>query len=157
MSMIHQKVSGETNTDPGLVGGEDWDAPHVYPIGSSVLFGLVRASFDSGAVTDDYYSGGVTAIAYNDITNLISLTLDVTSLPIPDEASHTPRIAVSMQSDIFVAQYPTFYSYDAPTGALVLEVGTIADGAAEFSAPVVLTIQVFLDVSSGGGGGGGGG
>ena len=154
--MIHQKVSCELNTDPGLVGGEDWDAPHVYPVGASFLFGLAGASFDSGVVTEDYLSGGVTAIAYNDTTHRISLTLDVASLPVPDGANHTPRIAVSMQSDTFVAQSPTFFSYDAPTGALVLEVGTIAGGAAEFSAPVVLTIQVFLDVSAGGGGGGGG-
>lgn len=154
MTMIHSKVSGEANTDPGLVGGEDWDAPHVYPPGSAFLLGVAGVSIDTGVLTEDFLSGGVTATSYNDTTHRISLTLDVASLPIPDGAGHTPRIAVSKQSDSFVAQSPTVYSYDAPTGALVLEVGTIAGGAAEFSAPVALTIQVFLDVASGGGGGG---
>ncbi len=28
MTIHHAKISGEPNTDPDLVGGEDWDEPH---------------------------------------------------------------------------------------------------------------------------------
>lgn len=153
--MFHQKVSGELNTDPDLVGGEDWDAIHVYPAGSTFLLGIAEASFDSGVVTEEYLSGGITSIAYNDTTFRISLTLDVANMPIASGDSAVPRIAVSKRSDSFVAQYPEVYSYDAPTGALVLQVGTLASGAADFSAPVVLTLQVYMEVNAGGGGGGG--
>lgn len=153
--MFHQKVSGELNTDPGLVGGEDWDAIHVHPPGSTFLLGIAEASFDSGVVTEEYLSGGISSIAYNDTTFRISLTLDVANLPIASGDSAVPRIVVSKRSDSFVAQNPEVYSYDAPTGALVLQVGTLASGAADFSALVVLTIQVYMEVSAGGGGGGG--
>lgn len=155
MSMVHSKVSGETNTDPGLVGGEDWDAPHVYPVGSAFVYGMAEARFDTGAITEIYVSGGVTDIGYNDTTHQISLTLDVAGMPLPVDALHVPRFIVSKQSDSFVAQSPTFLSYDDITGTLILEVGTLSGGAAEFSAPVVLTIEVVIEVQSGGGGGGG--
>lgn len=42
MSIWHSKVSGEANTDPDLVGGEDWDAEH--PLGAGTLLPVSATS-----------------------------------------------------------------------------------------------------------------
>lgn len=80
MSIWHGKISGEANTDPDLVGGEDWDAQHrlgedsmlpvsatslVWNSGSSTMTTNAR-SRGTSLVTRD--SAGVYYFTFNDGT-----------------------------------------------------------------------------------------
>lgn len=57
MAITHAKVSGLTNpADPDLVGGEDWDDPHV--VTGSALIGVAQLRLTTaGAITSQSGSG----------------------------------------------------------------------------------------------------
>lgn len=59
MTITHDKVSGLTNpADPDLIGGEDWDAPHV--VLGPALIGMSRMRITTGGAITSQDTAGFT-------------------------------------------------------------------------------------------------
>lgn len=56
MTIRHQKISGEYNTDPDLVGGEDWDADHALGEDTMLPVSATSLVWNSGYSTMSTYA-----------------------------------------------------------------------------------------------------
>lgn len=85
MAIRHSKVSGELNTDPALVGGEDWDSAHAYGPGSIFSYGMARIDADPvlGVDTENAWCfGGITGVSYNDLDYKVTIAIDQENAPV---------------------------------------------------------------------------
>lgn len=79
----HNRMSGAANTDPDKVGGEDWDAPHVYDAGAIFPIGVLSFT----ALTDlsvqlNTVAGRIDPAVSRDATGWYVAQIDLSGLPI---------------------------------------------------------------------------
>jgi hypothetical protein len=86
MSIFHAKVSGNANTTPDDVGGEDWDHHHLHGVGGMFAHGFVRtyaAPDPDGVDTESAYCfGAITGLVYNSEDHRLTVTINPDGLPI---------------------------------------------------------------------------
>lgn len=142
----HKRVSGNPNESPDKLGGENWDEPHVYPIGSIFLYGIVELFYQSGIRLAMDPHGGVVDANYDFVGGSLTIQIDVAALPIPISASVAP-VVISQWTSLPSLNYrfdPN--SFDSVTGNIIMDsMGSSGDYeiiAADFG----VICQVYLKV-----------
>ncbi len=86
MSIVHAKVSGNANTSPDDVGGEDWDHHHLHGVGAMFVHGFVQTSGSPDPVGVDcvgaYCFGAITGLTYDVDNHILTVAINPDFLPI---------------------------------------------------------------------------
>lgn len=150
MTIHHAKISGEPNTDPDLVGGEDWDEPHalgedtMLPVSATSLtwnsvystMGTVARSKGTSLITRD--SAGVYYYTFNDGT--------------PPIMSGTARYYTAIHSSSPRGSWPAGWRSEVSVadGTVTLRVFDDTNTLADPTLSVDFAVTVFLCVDPAG-------
>lgn len=133
MSIAHKKVSGLANTDVAKVGGDDWDDGHVFLLGDVFVAGYASALFNgtSGFITQasPLVVGDITFASGAGSKYRMTLTIDVTKLPIRAGASWQPVVVFEYLSDAYQTRRFQLESYSWTTGEMVFVLDNMAGSA----------------------------
>lgn len=116
----HKRVSGNPNESPDKLGGENWDEPHVYPIGSLFLYGIGDVMYDSGNRQALNMHGGIVDMAYNFTYGYMTIQINIAALPIPPDATVAPVVISSGARFPSTSHGFVFDEYDPLTGNIIL-------------------------------------
>jgi len=118
--MKHKRVSGNANLDPDKLGGEDWDDPHVYPVGSVFLYGLGEVLYEGEINVVSQGHGGVLDATYDNTGGFLQIQIDVAGLPIPAGAAVEPLVICNWSRKTLPDYCFIIDSYDPVTGIMAL-------------------------------------
>lgn len=159
MSIVHSKVSGLPNTDPGKVGGADWDHPHLYGPGSILLIGVASMDADPSFGVDTANAqirGAITGINYDAIDQRLYFHLPFAmvdempviypSLPVVAGSIVDYFIDFSYRSAAFCPESLSFQAMDQ-FGVMGYDIGPYLGVNAFFSVGVNITAKLYASVA----------
>lgn len=159
MSIFHAKVSGNANTSPDDVGGEDWDHHHLHGPGSIFMIGMARI--------DSYPGTGVSAGSAQCFGAILSVEYDAEDYQIkfnlPYTAEDWPPVVMGDLPVVpgSVVDYFIDFNYQSAEfcpetleeigsnqyGAMSYQICQLAGSVAPFSKRLVLTARLYARVS----------
>ncbi len=146
MSIWHGKISGEANTDPDLVGGEDWDAQHRLGEDSMLPASATSLVWNSGtpAMTTNARSRG-TSLVTRDSAGVYYYTFNDGTPPI---MSGTARYYTAIHSSSPRGSWPAGWRSEVSVadGTVTLRVFDDTNTLADPTLSVDFTVTVFLCV-----------
>lgn len=157
MSLVqHKKISGLANTDPDLVGGDDWDDNHVFPVGSVFLFGFAEILFNSTSASinerSDTIGASIGWASGAGSKYRLTLTLDTTKIPIrpPVSGKWWPHAMFEYVCDAYPAKKLRMESYNWTTGNVVFVLDNVlGNGTSHFgTSPVIVMAAIYLRVTA---------
>lgn len=148
MTIRHHKYSGEANTDPDLIGGEDWDEDHRLGAGTILPVSATSLAWDSGSSTlstvartkgtstATRQSAGVYTFNFNDGGQAVLSGL---------AKSFTAILSVSPRGS-----WPSGWRAEVSQSSYVATVRVFDDTNAETDPPlsVDFTVMVFMSVAA---------
>lgn len=150
MSIWHGKISGEANTDPDLVGGEDWDAEH--RLGENSMLPVSATSlvwnYGSSAMTTNARSRG-TSLITRDSAGVYYFTFNDGQPPI---ANGMARYYTAIHSASPRGSWPSGWRSEVSVadGTVTLRVFDDTNTLADPTLSVDFAVTVFLCVDPAG-------
>lgn len=159
MSIFHAKVSGNANTSPDDVGGEDWDHPHLYGPGSIFMIGMARIDSYPGtgvSAGSAQCFGAILSVEYDSEDYKIKFNLPYTAedwppvvlgdLPVVAGSTVNYFIDFYYQCAEFCPESLEYFGHDQ-YGAMWYKICPLDGAAAPFSKRLVLTARLYASVS----------
>lgn len=150
MSIWHGKISGEANTDPDLVGGEDWDAQHRLGEDSMLPVSATSLVWNSGSstMTTNARSKG-TSLITRDSAGVYYYTFNDGTPPI---MSGTARYYTAIHSSSPRGSWPAGWRSEVSVadGTVTLRVFDDTNTLADPTLSVDFAVTVFLCVDPAG-------
>lgn len=149
MSIVHSKVSGLPNTDPGKVGGADWDQHHLHGPGDVFDCGFCKLVFGpsyGGLGGNPLLYGAILAVSHDDVAHQVTFQIDLAGLAIAGSAPTEFFMDFSKSSNAVVPESLKFsYWYDSN---MVFEIVSPTWVPTEFSQDVTLTGRLTVCVGA---------
>jgi hypothetical protein len=150
MTIRHQKISGEDNTDPDLVGGEDWDADHALGEDTMLPVSATSLVWNSGYSTMSTYARSRgTSLVTRDSAGVYYFTFND---GVPPIVAGTARYYTAIHSSSPRGSWPAGWRSEVSVadGAVTLRVFDDSNTPADPTLSVDFTVTVFLCVDPAG-------